>query len=311
MESRKKQNLEIERQKKSKQRTFTAVLTIAIIAAVGLLGFAVWDNINRRTIMTFEGENIATSDFRFFNAMQQPSPDSRYNALDGLLRTLTLLNQAEAHNLRVTPEQQAELMSDAAMLREQANWQQPGMLNFITDNRIAQINSIEFFLDSLIDIYITQDFEIDEDEFAEALEEHRENVVPWLADMQIKYAASLDPAEIATTFMGEDEDISAFEPVDFIEFTQDIGISLENWQHFQNIVNLEVGEVLQLVEMNGVFYNILMYERVLEDESIEEAEASFRENFTNEAREDAFFELLESWVANANYSLNNRAFNRF
>jgi hypothetical protein len=222
MESRKKRNLEIERQKRSKQRAFTAFLAVAVLIMAGLLAYAIWDNIDRRTIMTFEGTNIATTDFRFFHMLQPDLEIAREESMEALIGTLAILERAERSNITLTAAQRAELLEEAAGLREQMNWQQPGALNFISNDRIADFFSVDLLLDELMEVYVT-DYEVDEAELAASLAEHVEELTSWLTMHQIKYVSSENPADLP------DMDLEGAEVTDFFDFAQIADLDWFQW----------------------------------------------------------------------------------
>jgi hypothetical protein len=272
----------------------------------------IWDNINRRTIITIEWADIglgrtsvATSDFRFLHMMQEPGGAAADNAMDALLATLTVLERADYHNISLSSEERAMLLDEAAAVREM---HAPGTMGFISNARIADLWSAEFLIPRLMDIY-AQEFEIDEEELAELLAEFMEVQLPWLADMYVKYVASVDPAELENAFGYYENEADELEPIEFFEFVHSLGMTLEQ---ADLIVGLEVGEVAELIEIHGVFYSVLMYSRVPDTELIEEVENDFRADFESNAQAMYFFEEhFAPWRESFSHTVNNRAFNRF
>jgi hypothetical protein len=312
MESRKIRNREIEKAKRNRKRVGTTIFTLVIIAAACFLVYMIWDNINRRTIMTIEWAEIglgqtsvATSDFRFFYMSQEAGDEAADNAMDELLARLTLLERANYHNLSLTSEERTMLLEEAATVREM---HPPGTLGFISNGRIADLWSADFLIPQLMEIY-SQDIELDEEDFAERLAEHMEIQLPWVADMYIKYVASVDPAELENAFTEYAYEADELEPIEFWEFVQSLEMT---WEQADLIIELEVGEVAELIEIHGVFYSVLMYSRTFDPEIIEEMENDFRTDFENSARSMNFFEEhFSAWRESFSHTVNNRAFNRF
>lgn len=329
MESRKKRNLEIEKKKKQKQLMFTMVLTCLIVVVVGALGYAVWDIQNRRTIMTFGGERVATTDFRFFHLMNDmPAGEAAQEAaLDALLMTLVVQEAADRHGLSLTSAEMSELTAQAAEMREQFHFQMPGALNFISDRRIAELWSIAEFFEPLMDIYEPY-FEIDEEAFAESIEAAIEEwIIDSATETYVKYIASFDWEEIqaAAALTGEgdfdalvrehsrlfDEEGEGVEPIDFFDFLSQYNA----WAHWEALSELEPGEVSEVIEVDGWFFIVQIYSREFDEERkqeiLEEFAESERESLVEEGRWAAFIERLEGWVADADYSVNERAIRRF
>jgi hypothetical protein len=324
-ESRKKRNLEIERIKKQKQRIFTAVLSVFIGLVIVALGYAIWDIQNRRTIMTFEGTRIATSDFRFFNAlhlMHLGSAD-RDMVFNHLLETLVILDQAERDGLGATPPELAVLSHEAREIREQASQQLPGGMNFISEQRVSELLSTNTVFERLMDRHLP-DTEIDEDEFAEMLEERMEDIYAHASELLVRYIASHDPdllQEIKDSFAPDYSEFDmlirsyciyhtedgGIEPVEISEFF----VAHGTVQHWPELTALEVGEISEVIEADGVFFLVEMYERIVDQDIIEETKEILRNDMINARRSEAFMELVEQWTAAANYTINERAFNRF
>lgn len=326
MEIRKKRNFEIERRKKQKRRTFTGVLIVLIILAVVVFCYAIWDMQNRRTIMTFKGTRVATTDFRFFNLMQalqgeSPNELTRDVAMESLIHTMVVRDRAERHNISVTSDEIAELMQYAADLREQINWQSPGALNFISDRRIAELSSIWGLHEQLMDIYVPG-YDIDEFEVEQRLQEHLEASLEFLTEREVKYIASSDFSALenirAEFNAGADFDALRREHSIFfdpeVEATMDFWDFLtlyEIWDGWMDMLPLEAGEVSEIFEANDTFFLVLIKSRGIDEEVLEEEGVVFRENHIAQRRTEVFAEVLDEWIENAEYTINERAFRRF
>jgi len=317
MESRKKRNLEIERRKKEKQRITTSILMGLIALVVIALGYSVWDIQNRRTIMTFEGERIATSDFRYFHSMtgMPPGEETQQVIMDNLVQTLVVLERAERHGLSLSEENRANLEEHVRNFRGQ----NPGAFNFISDRRIMELDSIWLLFEPLMDIYVP-DYELDEEEFAPLLETHLEGIHDSL--IQFKYLESDDWFEledaIAALEAGGDFDTIAREIYGLPEEEEIATVDLSTLLDFYDIserrpelLSLEEGEVSEIIIADDVFFIIQMYNNVVDDEVLESAEELFRERNIQTGRAGIFWALIEEWIEQADYTVNERALRRF
>ena len=321
MQKRKVRNAEIERQKRNKQRVMQSLFVLCAVLIVVGIGGIVWDSINRRTIMHFNGEPISVGDFRFqgllFNAPL--NAETRDFAIESLLNTLVVLDRGERHGIGATAAEINEMEEIAVMVRAQMNEQNPGSLDFISDRRVAELLAAEIVSERL-SLHYFSDFEPDATELAEALAEHIEEHRQFLYTMYVKYIVSEDSfgvAEAHERFMdGEDIDIlvqefsddydpdEGVQPMEIAEF-----IGMNNmWEHIDELIELEEGEITAIIQMGELYYIVTMYSRFFDYEEIEE---TFREHFTENARQIAFVEQLQEWAQEADYEINTRALNRF
>jgi hypothetical protein len=81
-------------------------------------------------------------------------------------------------------------------------------------------------------------------------------------------------------------------------------------EHSDELFALEEGQLSSAIEFGaGEYLLFFMQERPGIDE--EEAEEMFREQLVMERRADMFTEMLDQWVEDANYTINQRALNAF
>jgi hypothetical protein len=74
------------------------------------------------------------------------------------------------------------------------------------------------------------------------------------------------------------------------------------------------GETIEQIEIHGIYYRILMYAHIFDEEAqeiLDEEIENFRDNFTMQIRAAAFVEILDTWIDEANYTINQRALDRF
>ncbi|MCL1862363.1 MAG: peptidylprolyl isomerase [Defluviitaleaceae bacterium] len=317
MESRKKRNLEIERAKRQKRLVFTGILTCMMILVVAALGYAVWDIVNRRTIMTLNGERIATTDFRFFHVMQQIPPGelAQENALGDLTQTLLILERAEMHGVGATNEELAELMEQAAEFRAMQAQMVPGGINFISERRVAELLSAwSQVFERLSDIYMS-DFIPDEEAYQAFMAESIEGIRLNSTEIQIKYVASADWFEMDDISHeleqgAEFDDFAGAETVSIMEFaeTYDAWISPELDNIFQT---QQAGDISDIFEVEGMYFIVKVYDRIVDEANVAIMTEIMRENFLMEERAEAFFDLTNEWVDQADRDVNMRAISRF
>jgi hypothetical protein len=274
--------------------------------------------------MTFNGETIATTDFRFFNELSGGmSPEA---ALRDLKNTLVLLERSAQHGIAPTEEQIEEQLESASRMREDQG------LDFISAQRIAEfLSAWDTPFESMKDIYFPEeDFEIDEDEFAETLEWQMGRITSEATDMKIRYiktttGSSIEGAEellnsgmdfdmlirlycVDFEHSGEDE----IESVDVVQFAW----SNQAGQYLNTLLSMEVGDVSEIIEIadendDKTFFIVIVDEKEVDYEQIETAKDDVRNDFISSKRSADFFEQVQAWAEEADVVINNRAFKRF
>ncbi|MCL2223809.1 MAG: hypothetical protein FWB96_08180 [Defluviitaleaceae bacterium] len=335
--SRKQQNKQIERKKKAERRTGNLVLFFLFAAVIFGVGYLIWDGIDRRTVMTFNGESIPTGEFRVFHMMLGAPPqdeEMRELAFDGLARTLAVLDRAEQHGIEVSEEEREFFMEDAAGMREWFNMQVPNSMGPVSVARIADFLSVGgvFSVDwldpgplfSLLMEEYKGDFVPSQSEIDEWLDELMEDILNASMDMSVKYivndswddmweaweahnAGDATFDDLITLFhqpQPEDEDLDS--PASLGEFA----MAFNAWEFWQDIMQLEEGEVSTVFMLEEGFVMVQMYSREINEETLEEIMQNVTEGFITESRENAFFELVDQWVAEADISRNERTLRR-
>jgi len=326
MQNRKKQNREIERQIKQRKR-FSAMIAVAImLVLVLIIAFVVWDNQNRRWIMTFEGERIAVGDMLFYVQGQMWDASDRDYAYEHLVETLTVMNRAQRHNVGMTAEEIEEMESFIPFVMNE--------MEFITLRRSAElIGSWRYgehlggfggmVRSRLMDIYAPS-YTPDPVVFQENLLQHIENNFDRLADLQVKYIASSDINDVINAYMriSDEDDDTSFDDLirEFSEFhdedEESEGIEPTNpWgfeqffdpDDFGQVTTMQQGEFSPIVEGSGFYFIFHMYSR--EEADLIQVEADFMEHAVLEGRVGVFEEIVQGWVTEANYNLNQRVYN--
>jgi hypothetical protein len=318
MENRKKRNLEIEKAKRKKQLAAKGIFAALVLVVALAVCYQIWDTINRRTIMTFNGERIVTSDFMLFDALNE-TPDV---AMNQLKQTLVMRDKAAQHGFALTAEEMAQQIESAGSIREQMS------MNFISEQRIAELFSIwQIAQDHLIDEYVDTEFEIDEEEFAEVLESQMSWILMNATDMEVKFILSNDEDELEDALKVLSEEFATFDEMVgvlclvhagsetgeiAVVSAMDFIMEHQAWANMDDILELEEGEIFGPFEgTEGDFFLVQGYTRVRNEEEIETQVEAVRENFINGKRSEVFFELVDEWVLESKAVVNNRAFSRF
>ncbi|MCL2049016.1 MAG: CDK5RAP3 family protein [Defluviitaleaceae bacterium] len=323
MESRKQRNLAIERAKRKKRAVAKSVMTAILILFVAWLGYTIWDIANRSTIMRYNGTRIAATDFRFFNQLMGHAP----SAMDNLQQVLVLMDRDKQHGFTAPEEQWDEALEVASELRGR------GTFNFITENRMAELYYAAWgaSYERLRDVYIPADtFVVDEEAYAAQLESEMPAINLMSTQLELKYLYSPDPitvqvaaqefAEGGVTF---DELIKKHCNRQFIEEEieakeyNELLQELDLWEHYEEITTLEQGQITSMLAVNNDtfdepdYYLVYADTKVVDEENIERLKELSREDFVDTKRFEELFELLQVWVDEADFVINERAYERF
>ena len=324
MQSRKKQNLELERKIKRQKRTYALVFAAICLAVVIVIGWVAWDAQNRRFIMTFNDERISTGDFRFVSILEQVPIDefTRNDIMDELKTMLTIMQMAERHGVGFTPEEQASNEEMGAFWRGILEQDVPGAVGFIDDRRIGELMNVYVQLvPRLVDVLITE-YEVDEEDFEEWFELHREMLIQEGTEVLVKYMAqdNLEShnAAVVELTAGDDFDFddiasrhcilqTGLEPISLDEFEARFNVFVDDW-----LAELPIGQFspsFTPAQHGSEYYlNFYIYDRVEPELDLAEVRREFRENYVRDLKTEMFFERLPGWVAEAEYELNHRVF---
>jgi len=319
MQNRKKVNQEIERKKRG-QRRLSAIITTVVVAAIVLaLVWIVWDVRSRGWIVNFEGNRIATSDMQFHAAMMGISPNEPATQdflVSSIVESEVLIQRAEAAGLWLTDEEREELLEVARANRE---W-----IPAVPVERAAELFGVlEFASHRLLERYGT--YEPDPAafarEFAEYLEVHRADYEMRSTQAQIIATSDRD------ALVEVKEEAALVEAADFTEFARETCMFYDpehgvltasivdfiEWfgllDYTGELLELQQGETSSIIEFEeGQYLLIFMLERQnIVDSEIEDM---FRERMVAERSFEKFRELIDSWIAEANYTVNERALAR-
>jgi len=325
--SRKKINLEIERRKTRKRRMSQSIIALIFLALFAAIGWIAWDVQTRNWILRFEGTRIATSDLQFystiFSSPERSDDENLDSALDQLLETLVILDQAERRGLGFTSAELNDLREDIPMILQWNGIPE----NIVSDRRAAELLNSGILLERLLDIYVP-DVPPTPEEFAEGLEAYIINNRNFYDDVQVKHAVV--PAEqvdailetVGTPQFDEYVATHAFLPnadpeiltVTALDLANNIMGELADFMDYFIIVGMEHGdtEVLQLSDGSSLIVHV--YSRTPGDREV--MEANFTRTADNERldeREESFDPTFRSWVedATSRVTINERAMNSF
>jgi hypothetical protein len=335
MESRKKRNLEIERRKKERHRIAVSIFMGLIGVLVIMLVYGVWDANNRRTIMTFEGQRVSTSDFRFLvELFGAHGEDMHDEIINELVSVLILINKSNEHGTGISEEEMQDVREFVQMIRE------GGEFNYISERRMTEIYTTLFIDDhmGLIDIYVPT-YELDEDERAEIEEANEIGLAFHLLSvrdsmMRVKYLVYLDEEEaenaLAELLDGGDFD-AMFREQNFLDEdaeveTMDVRMLTNSVVQDEATANeirgMNEGEISPIIVIPGedgdpeLFIIFQMYSIETDEEILADAEERFLDENSvqrviDSRRAQAFWELVNEWTENANFTVNQRALSRF
>jgi len=309
--SNRKKNMAIERQLRQQKRLFAAGFVLIGLAVIAAIAWVVWDNLSRRNIMTFEGTRIHANEMRFF-ANGPIDDNNRQPALDSLLAHLVILDQAERAGISIPAEDWDEIYSFAAWQNEMAG-------SVVSNSRAAEFIGVELLFDPMIDHFVPS-YTPDPIEFAEGLQDYAERNGDFYADFQVRYIVSpeedtlVDALARVGVFQEDFEDLIRELSMDYVAEEginiRDLNemLSLFSREDQDSLVSLHEGEISVIVEGGGLFFLIQIYSRTAGDPAV--IEESFREQYIEFRRGVVFMEMWQDWIDNANYDLNERAFNR-
>ena len=268
--------------------------------------------------LVFEGEPIHENDLRFVAGIMGITLETdmeKSHALYQLLEFLTVIHRANTHNLGVTAAEREEMLPTARI-----NVELMGLSNMITDDRLAEFFAIGTLLTRLLDHYVTSytpDISVYAQEIAAFGEENRN----FLADIEIKYIVNQDfalmrdiqgqlLAEGAANFDAIAAEHSVFYGLDggaitypLHEFLQVFGL----YDHdIAALYTLQAGDVSHVFNIEDFFFVVYVQSRT--EASQARIEEAFVQNFNFQHRADLIDGLVDAWIAEANYTLNQDLF---
>ena len=324
MAKRKQQNLEIERQVKKRKllfRTVSAIVAAVIVVAVAV---GIWTVQDSRWLMRYDGGRVAVRDYRaLMDFWFENNPMWHDMAINTAQAITVVRDRATMHNVDFTPEERTAAEQEMREIREsmraEFGWD---VFHYITDARMAELFETDPLVERLMNIYVPV-YNVDEAEFAEALEEHLGDAIYEHMNMQVlmvltetreeieeayELIGTMDFEDIVRQFtegLGEDDEI---EPVSALVFA--------DWFEFEpedreNLFGLAVGEYSRIIEWieeeDSLYFLFKMVSR--EEPDVSAITADFREDFIEGRRRGAFDDLVMEWIEAANFTMNRRGLN--
>lgn len=310
MSSRKKQNLELESKKRSKNRLTTGITALVLLVIVAAIAWFVWDTHSQGWVMRFEGTRISVSDYNLKLAMWGDED----HAINALVQALTLLERANNAGVGFSDSELEEMRFATHM-----NLQFSGLDHIIEVDRATELINLDIIQQRLFDFY-RPEYTPDEAEFAEAFQEFLPTAEPdWHADIQVMYITSPNTALLESI-----RSLSGTPGFDFARFVEDTsfhyseadGVQIVQLRDLfqEHLVNLEQatamlalqpGEV-SIVATSSEELDIIVYVVSREEATEQEIEEAFREHYIMQGSIGLFGDLVNEWIANANFTLNNR-----
>jgi hypothetical protein len=327
---------ELKQQKKRQQQLTILGVTAGVLAIIAIFTFFGIRQDGLTYAMTYEGERVPMTDFQFgMMASSNTSSDLatlKTETQNLLIETLTLAHHANDAGIELTEEENTAMLSTAAQIR--SSFTSSGYdLSFITDQRIAEIMSSDTYYNKLMEAN-TADYVVDEADFAVSLADFLENEKASYYNVGLKYItvdtkSEADAALEALTADNFDETAKAFmqdppadgETAEETEFTVPTAtLSALNSSGFitaetiQQILDLEVGGRTGIITVTdettsstgtGAYYifEVTNYDIPAE----EEVETNYREDYSLVKKNEIFRGILDTWKAEANVVINQRA----
>jgi len=310
MESRKKRNQEIERNKKQKRRVSAGIgVAVVLVILAGIAWFA-FDAHRRSWIMTFEGQRIPTNELRFMMENQDwwVSPEEiTERAMADLIQSLTIIHHANRLNLGMTNEERDILLANV------------DSHSVLSDTRMAEFFSVGNMFERLFDYYVPE-FALDAADYQDEIAEYIEARRPFYAPSEVMYILNEDLGVLLSVQTSVFDDAGT-EFADFVlqyceehiahEIESPNKLSIAELEGVIDpmdmlmLMDLQPGEMSEIIMFNDSFLLLYMYSRgEIADSEIQE---SFLSNMALELRREQFNEIFEELVENAAVEINQRA----
>ena len=319
MQNRKKMNQAIERKKTGKRRLSKLITGIVIAALVAAIVWIVWDVQSRRWIVEFEGRRIAAAELQLHGILEGMDytfgPDQAF-LIDSIVQAEVLLQKARDAGIYLTEEEQ-----ELTMMMAEANSE---LFPNVPADRVAELLSLDMNFTTMLQRIMTHYATYEPDpvafatEFAEYVENHRADYELRSTTAQVVIADNEDvlvalKAQAPTT----SEEFETFAR-EMVFLTPEEGVfeapimSFVEWfgmfDHSGELFALQEGELSSVIEVNGEYVLVFMASRPgITDAAIEEM---YRERIVIERGAEAFMDLLQTWMDEADYRVNERALAR-
>ena len=332
MAKRKHQNLEIERQLQQRKKVYQVVGFIVAAIVVMAISASIWAYRDRQTVMRYDGGRVATSDFRAVWELHDQfhrNPAARQAALDSTKAIVVLRDRAVYHNVDLTPEERADAVQNMADWRQ---WERNNngfdIMGFISNERLAELFTTSPLNERLQDIYVPY-YTPDPEELAELVEEHIEENFHDGMDLQVLFLSlvsyeeineayslvgTMDFVEIVRQFteeFDEESEINHMSLTGLIPILEGMGITPEDLEF---LLNMEEGEYSHIItvmdfEFTGEPVYVIFKMVSISEADVEAITAEIKEVLVRVRRDEIFFDIVQDWVDEANFTVNQRGYN--
>ena len=330
MAKRKHQNLEIERQLKHRRKIYQAVAFVVAAVIIMAVSASLWAYRDRQTVLRYDGGRVATTDFRaVWHLEWQNNPAAREAALGSVKSIVALRDRAIYHNVDFTPEERSEAVQSMADWRQfEINNNGFDVMGYISNERLAELFNVGPLHERLLDIYVPH-YDVDLEELAELVEEHIEENYHYGMDLQVQILqlSSREEAEEAESLLGTmdfddlvrqftewlEDDMDMPPTASLVSLVPDLeGLAISP-EDLEYLFNMEEGEYSHIVELMDFEFGIPVYV-IFKMESISEADTDavteeMKEALIRVRREEIFVALVQDWVEEANFTINQRGYN--
>jgi len=316
MQNRKQRNMEIEKKLKQRRSRSAAISIAILVIVIAAISWVVWDTQSRQWIMNFEGQRIENGDFMVFQTsvgmfIQDDQELLNELAMQDLVRTLTVLHHGNRLNLGLTAEERAQLEFDAA------NQIMAFGMHFTTPARLAELFGSGPVHQRLAMHYFG-DYTPSEADFEAALDEHILEHGEELERFDAVFAV-LNTMEDALMVFADERDFLElvseycvlYPETGVTEFdAREIAPGLEP-DDAAIVLNMETGH-RHLIHIPAFSPDdedefIVIYMRDRSFPTRDEIAEDFREHFILLNALEQFSDVLDGWIENANYRVNDRA----
>lgn len=280
-----------------------------------LIGLFVLDLNNQGYIAVFDGKKISVEDLKFMRLFTTSEETDKADAMDQLATFLVIEKAAKDAGVVLTAEEEAEAASYSEGILSYFSAYALDTPN-LSNKRLTELMSLNFYYDRLLDIN-TADYVVDEADFATALADYKENKKIEYIDTQLKYLFTEDQetAEAALNAINDgmpiDEAIATFS----VYYDEAYGVELIGLRDLNldeekvtEIMALEAGDMTGVYDLDGTY--VLFFVDSITIPTDEELHDSYREQYIDQKKNEAFEPILTAWKDSADIKVNQRAYDK-
>ena len=268
--------------------------------------------------MQFEGEAIYGNDLRFVAAIMGLTLDTeaeKITALGQLIEFLAIIRHANALGLGITPQEHEEMLPTAVI-----NVDVMGLSDFLTNQRLVEFFAVGTLLTRLLDHYVAN-FVPDITAYAGEVAAFGEENRHFLADINLQYIVTQDfdlALNLRDTLIAQGaSNLGELAAQHSVFYDHDGGAIVYPLHTFLQIFglydhdiaalyNLQSGDISHVFNVEDFFFIVYIQSRTEATQArIEEA---FIQNYNFQRRAELIDGLVETWIAEASYTIDQEAF---